>query len=693
MDKTYDFVAVEKEILKFWEANGYFNGRHTGGKKFSLVMPLPNVTGKLHIGHALNNTLQDILVRWKRMNGYETMWVPGTDHAGIATQQVVEKKLAKENKYRRSMSKKEFLDEIWKWTREYGGEIVSQLKNLGCSCNWERQRFTLDPEFCRLVRKIFVDMYGRGLIYRGKYITNWCERCQTVLADEEVVDESVLGEIFYIRYKMEVGEGDIVIATTRPEMLFANTAVGISSSDDTNLVGKRCIVPIVNRSVPIIWDKTISDTNATGKIPITPAHDKKHYLIATRHKLDIINILDKDNKLLKQWEKFGFSGKILSIRGAVVDALDKLGLLVKREKYICNTIACYRCNNPIEYSISDQFYVRTRPLTEPIKETTCGFYPAFQKSIFNNWVNNMNDWCISRQIVWGHEIPAWYCENVACQWINVSELDIKICENCGGSSLRKDTDVLDTWFSSWLWAFGVFDDNAALSKFFPLDVVITGSDILFFWIIKMMMAGMEFKGVMPFKDIFLHGIVRDKDGIKMAKTLGNVIDPADIIREFGTDALRFTLVFMGSATKDITLDPKSFKIGKALVTKLWNATRYILMKATQAKQGDTTESASIIMFSLEETKKKTEAYLNDYDFHQYAKTIYSFFFDEFCSIFLENTKKDTSSATFKVLSLTFLAIIKLFHPILPFVTEKIYQQLKKIGDLGYTFKDSIMVDC
>ncbi|AYV83662.1 MAG: valine--tRNA ligase [Hyperionvirus sp.] len=502
MDKHYDFKVFEEEVLGLWERGRYFN-RETG-KKFSLVMPLPNVTGRLHIGHALNNTLQDILVRMKRMDGFEIMWVPGTDHAGIATQHVVDKKLSKEGKNSRAMTREAFIEEVWKWKAEYGRVIVGQLKNLGCSCNWDKERFTLDEKFCKLVRGTFVEMYRRDLIYRGKYITNWCCRCRTVLADEEVEQEDVKGVMYYIRYMFE-GEPEvsgkyIVIATTRPETLFGDSAVGVNPGcADADLKGKRCIVPIVRRSVPIIMDKLILPTVGTGMIKITPSMDKLDYKLAQKHKLDVIEILDKDNALLKEWEIYGYSGKIGGMREKIVAALDKLGLLEKIEECDTKEKCCYRCKGGIEYSVSDQFYVRMGPLGEKIKGTDSKFYPEHQKNIFDSWLNNITDWCISRQIVWGHPIPVAYC--LDCNHINVSEADLTKCEKCSSVSLRKETDVLDTWFSSWLWSFGVFDEVDS-KKYFPLDVVVTGSDILFFWIIKMMMASVEFKGVMPFKDIF-----------------------------------------------------------------------------------------------------------------------------------------------------------------------------------------------
>lgn len=691
MNKLYEFDKVESEILKFWNDNNYFNHLNKDSdNKYSLIMPPPNRTGKLHMGHALNNTLQDILVRRKRMEGYDIMWIPGTDHAGIATQNMVAKKLPNY----RSLSREDFLKEIWKWTDEHGDIIINQLKMLGISCNWDKMRFTLDDDYITLVKKTFVELYKRNLIYRGDYITNWCCKCQTVISDEEVNTDKKDGYMYYIKYFLENSEEFIVIATTRPETLFGDSAVGCSTSDERykQYTNKKCVVPIVNRIVPIIFDHTISKDFGTGAMKITPAHDKADFVLGMRHKLESINVIDKFGKILPE---FNLTGNITNLRPQVVKMLEELNLLVKKDPYVCTEKSCYRCNGEIHNIVSLQWYIKMESMAEKIKDVNCNFYPEFQKNTYTTWLNNITDWCISRQIIWGHQIPVSYCQD--CTHVNVSDSDITKCDVCSSANLKKETDVLDTWFSSWLWAFGVFngkDNSENYKKYFPLDVVVSGSDILFFWITKMIMASVELQNVVPFGDILLHGLIRDKDGIKMSKSIGNVIDPLDVIKQYGTDSLRFGLLFISSTDKDVKLDIKIIQNGKALTTKLWNAARFIIMKSSNvdANNNIVNEYDTIFTSELNSVIDKVNVLMTTYEFNGYSRCVYSFFWDNFCSTYLEKTKNDLSASTFKTLYESYITILKLFHPIMPFITEKIYQELKSVSNIKYEFKQSIMID-
>lgn len=707
MDKVYESQTVESEILEFWTKNNYFNDHnHHKTKRFSLVLPPPNVTGRLHCGHALNNTLQDIIVRIKRMEGYDIMWVPGIDHAGIATQSVVEKKLAKEAKNKKNMSSEEFMKEIWDWTNQHKNIIINQIKQLGASCNWDCLKFTLDNNFVTLVRETFVELYQRGLIYRGKYVTNWCSKCQTVISDEEVNVSKQAGHMYYVKYNVFVENSlvkpdYIVIATTRPETLFGDTAIGVNSSDERykSYHNKNVLVPIVNRVIPIITDHTIDKEFGSGALKITPAHDKIDFQLGQKHKLDIISIIDRYNKLLPEFQTENINGNINTIRNRILEILSGNNLLVKIEPYECTIKKCYRCDSLIENVVSDQWYVKMQPLADRIqeqnKDNNMNFYPEYQKNIYNNWLNNISDWCISRQIVWGHKIPAGYCE---CSHITVSNDPITHCESCKNPNITHDNDVLDTWFSSWLWSFGVFNKDDDLKKYFPLDVIVTGSDILFFWITKMIMSSQEFRNTNPFKDIILHGLIRDKTGTKMSKSLGNVIDPLEVMKTYGTDALRFSLIFAGSTDKDIKMDIESVKIGKGLATKLWNAARFIINKFEYNKTLQALKPSDQQIESNKEINHQTQLinnqinnFMNHYDFHQYARTIYTFFWDQFCSIYLEKSKNDESIESYNVLCNTFIKILIMFHPIMPFITEKIYQNMKPIA-VKYDFKQSIMID-
>lgn len=703
MDTLYNYTDVETEILDLWQKNNYFNDSNNKKDIYSTMLPPPNRSGKAHIGHALNGTLQDILIRYKRMNGYKINWIAGTDHSGISCQNAVSKKLQKEGKNSRNMSKEEFLQEIHKFSEEHGDIIVNQFKSLGLSCNWDKLKYTLDDSFIKLVRHVFVELYQKGLIYRGKYITNWCCKCQTVLSNEEVIHKLASQLMYHLKYKLCESESNneyIIVATTRPETLFGDTAVAFNPTDMRykHLIGKHCIVPLVNRKVPIITDHTVSTDFGTGLMKVTPSHDHKDYAIYKRNPdIGTLDIVDKDNNLLNEFrlvDKIKINNP--ECRQQVVKKLKDLNLIDKTVPYEVTNKHCYRCDTIIENHLTDQWYVSMRPLADLVDQhkDKFTFYPLTQKNTFMQWLNNIDDWCISRQIIWGHEIPVWYCQD--CNHINVSESDINKCVVCQSSNLKKDTDVLDTWFSSWLWSFGTI--NIEEDKY-PHDVIITGSDFLFFWITKMMMASLEITGNIPFKDIYLHGLIRDKEGVKMTKTIGNVVDPLEIISKFGTDALRFGLIFGDSTDHDMKLDVKIFNNGTGLCTKIWNAAKYITLKLqtideTVSYKGN--EFESLIIGELEETTKNIINCLNTYNFHAYVRAIYRLFWDVFCSTYLEKTKDDKSIPAFNVLVNCFVRIIKLMHPIVPFITEKCYQilatEIPKKPYVHYNWKVSIMID-
>lgn len=697
MNKLYEPNLVEPDILKFWSDNYYFNDVNKASeKKFSLILPPPNESGCLHLGHALNNTMQDILVRIKRMEGYDIMWIPGTDHGGLGTQNVVERKLIKEGKDKRNMTKSELIKEIWNYTDEYGNIIINQLKLLGLSCNWDKLRFTLDEDYVKLVQNTFVEMYKKGLIYRGNYMNNWCNRCRTVLSDDEVNVDKKKGYLYYIKYFLIDKNGNqdnqyITVATTRPETLFGDSGVGVNCNDKRykEYYGMQCLVPIVNRKVPIIADLSISKDFGTGAMKITPAHDKTDFQLGSKYQLDIINAIDQYNKFPNLQVK-EFNGNLANIRQTVVKYLEDNDLLVKKEICECINKICYRCTNDIENRISDQWYVKMRPLADKIQNIDCNFYPKHQKDVFLNWLDNINDWCISRQISWGHEMPVWYCK--ICNHINVSVEKISNCQKCNNDKLAKETDVLDTWFSSWLYSFGVFK-NEDINKYFPLDVVISGSDILFFWVTKMIMASMEFKDTVPFKDIYLHDLIRDKDGKKMSKSLGNIIDPLEIIQKFGTDALRFSLIFVQSSK----LHPNIFQTGKSFITKIWNAARYIIMKSKEVIEPAFPLDISLkyqdeIIIKLGIITEKIRTFIDTYELNAFARLIYSFTREDFCSKYLEKTKNDKSLESYKSLYSVYIKILIILHPLMPFITERIYQEFKTINMINYDFKKSIMIE-
>ncbi|AYV75577.1 MAG: valine--tRNA ligase [Terrestrivirus sp.] len=700
MDKSYNFIDVEKGILEFWQKNNYFNVFDDSRPTYSIPIPPINRSGRVHVGHALNNTLQDILVRTKRPT-HNINWIPGTDHAGISCQTVVTKKLLKEGKNVRQMTKQELFNEIVHWSNEYGNVIIDQLKLLGLSCNWDKIRYTMDDNYVKLVHEVFVKLYERNLIYRGMYITNWCAKCSTVLSNEEVITKTTEkgGKLYHLKYKIVDSDEYLIVATTRPETIFGDTAVAFNPNDERykNLKGKYCIVPLINRVIPIVSDIAVEKEFATGLMKITPAHDKVDYGIYKRNPtIEVINICDKNNVLLPEYS-ISKNNKLGSheLVNDIINKLTELNLIEKMEQHSLTIKSCYRCEGRIENNLSDQWYVDMKPLADKVmkEKDNFNFFPSFQKNIFENWLKNIEPWCISRQQIWGPSIPVWYCND--CNHINVSEDVPTQCEKCNSNNIRQDEDVLDTWFSSWLWSFGTQDNP---DKPIVHDIIITGGDILFFWVTRMMMASIEITNTLPFKDIYLHGLIRDKDGVKMSKSLGNVIDPLDVISKYGTDALRFSLLCNSSTDQDVKLDPKHFQTGKSLTIKMWNAARWILMKRdsiNDMEQYITQHEEVTMLKSLDESVVLIKKFIETYEFNQYARTIYTIFWNDFCSTYLEKTKSDKSYESFKNLCKIFIRLLKLLHPIMPFITEKLYmmlsKELDKFNDI-YTFRESIMID-
>ncbi|ADY74095.1 Valyl-tRNA synthetase [Desulfurobacterium thermolithotrophum DSM 11699] len=691
---TYNPALFEDKWYRFWIEKGYFHADEKkvlrGEKpKFSVVLPPPNVTGVLHVGHALNSTLQDIICRWKRMKGFEVCWIPGTDHAGIATQWVVERELAKEGLTRHDIGREEFLERVWKWKDQYGSRIINQLKKLGTSCDWSRERFTMDEGFSKAVKKAFVTLYKEGLIYRGKRLINWCPRCHTALSDLEVEHEEEQGNLWYIKYPI-VGEDDfIVVATTRPETMLGDVAVAVNPNDERykHLVGKKVLLPIVNREIPIIADEYVDPEFGTGAVKITPAHDFNDFEVAQRHNLSAIQVMDDWGRItvspFKGMDRF-------EARKAIVSMLKEEGFLEKVESHVHSVGHCYRCKTVVEPYLSDQWFVKTKPLAErAIKAVKTGeirFVPKQWENTFFDWMYNIRDWCISRQIWWGHRIPAWYCKD--CGHINVSEEVPEKCENCGSTNLYQDEDVLDTWFSSAMWPFGTLgwpkrtDD---LKVFYPTDLLVTGFDIIFFWVSRMMMMGYYFMKEKPFSDVYVHALVRDEKGQKMSKTKGNVIDPLEMVEKYGADTLRFTLAALAAQGRDIRLSEKIIEGYRHFANKIWNIARFIFSALENVEMKEAVSYApedKWILSKLSKTVEIVDKELENYRFNDAAKAIYQFLWSEFADWYIEFSKQRVYKGTeeekrtvLHVLLTVLRDAMKLLHPIMPFLTEEIYQKL------------------
>ncbi len=709
LPSRYDPSKVEERIYQDWEKGGYFNAdRDPSRRPYTIVIPPPNVTGILHMGHALNNTYQDILIRYHRMLGYNALWMPGTDHAGIATQNVVERKLAKQGLRRQDLGREKFVEEVWKWKEEYGSTIIRQLKRLGASCDWRRTRFTMDPDYSLAVRYVFVHLYKKGLIYQGNYIINWCPRCHTALADEEAPKKETQGKLYYVRYPIK-GEKDrfIVVATTRPETILGDTAVAVNPKDERykDLIGKTAILPILGREIPIIADDYVDPEFGTGAVKITPAHDPDDFWVGKRHDLSAPVVIDSEGKMTELAGPYAGLDRF-ECRKRIVEDLAKEGLLEKVEDYIHNVGHCYRCDTVIEPYLSRQWFVKMKPLAEPaikvVKEGKIRFIPKRWTKVYLNWMENIQDWCISRQIWWGHRIPVWYCvdkegNRTDCPPIVEME-EPKACPNCGNTNLIQDEDVLDTWFSSWLWPFATFywpkDDpevKADLDYFYPTNTLVTAPEILFFWVARMIMAGLEFMGEIPFSDVYLHGTVRDDTGKKMSKSLGNIIDPLEIIEEMGADALRFSLISITATGQDVYLSRSKFELGRNFTNKIWNASRYILssllpeVKDTNWREDLLVLEDKWILHGLSHTVKAVNDALQNYRFNEAANLLYDFFWHQFCDWYIEATKiekgKEVKVNQQKILRYVLETFLRLLHPFMPFITEEIYQLLKQAIDL------------
>lgn len=712
LPKTYNPQIIEDSIYSMWEDKGYFHANPNSEKKpYSIVIPPPNITGILHMGHALNNTLQDILIRFKRMKGFQTEWMPGTDHAGIATQNVVEKKLAQGGVKRQDIGRDKFVDEVWKWRQEYGSTIIRQLKKLGCSCDWDRTRFTMDEGLSEAVLDVFVNLYEKGLIYRGNYIINWCPRCQTALSDEESQHKDIDGMLYYIKYPIKGSEKKsqsyVVVATTRPETMLGDVAVAVNPKDKRykELKNKTLLLPILNRELRIVYDPLVDMKFGTGALKVTPAHDPVDFELGQKHKLEQINIMNEDATInLPDTDYHGMDR--LEAREAILEDLKERGLFIKSEAHRHAVGHCYRCHTMVEPRLSPQWFVKMKPLARPaidaVKKGKIKFYPARWTKVYLDWMNNIRDWCISRQIWWGHRIPVYYCEECQGGGIIVSKTRPDKCPRCGSVKIEQDPDVLDTWFSSWLWPFSTFGwprETPELRYFYPTDSLVTAQEIIFFWVARMIMAGMEFMHAIPFKNVYIHGTVRDITGTKMSKSLGNVIDPLDMIAKYGTDALRFSIISITAQGQDVFLSEGRFELGRNFANKLWNASRFIMMNLKEDKvnvdlcvffKGSILPLPERwILSRLYSTIKHVEKCLDEYKFNDAANSIYEFVWHEFCDWYIEIAKASIDEETTQIILYKVLEkSLRMLHPLMPFITEEIWQRLPRSKDAK---GDSIMI--
>jgi len=747
LDAKYNPKNTEDDIYSFWIKNKCFSSRADPKKKpFTIVIPPPNITGILHMGHALNNTIQDVIIRFKRMRAFEALWMPGTDHAGIATQNVVEKQLAKDGLRKEDIGREKFNKKLWQWRDKYGSTIIEQLKKIGASCDWKRSRFTMDNEYSHAVKEAFVRLYSKGLIYQGNYIINWCPRCKTALSDEESPYSDIDGYLYYIKYPVKKSSANglgfkkdnsdskipaaeyIVVATTRPETMLGDTAIAISPNDERHrhLKGKEVVLPIMNRVLKVIEDELIDPEFGTGIVKVTPAHDPVDFTLGKKYNLEFINIMNDDAALNDNAGDFAGMDRFKA-REAIVERLKSSNLVEKIVPYNIRAGHCYRCHTIIEPRLSRQWFVKMKPLAKRaiavVKSDKVKFYPARWKKVYLNWMNNIQDWCISRQIWWGHRLPVYYCKK--CQeagkseirnsksetnpksqipnpkqesGIIVSRVKPDKCPVCGSSDIYQEEDVLDTWFSSWLWPFAALywpKESEDLKYFYPTDILVTASEILFFWVARMIMAGLEFTGEIPFHTVLIHGTVRDDKGIKMSKSLGNTIDPLEIIGKFGADALRFSLMMLASGGSDVYLTEDKFLVGRNFANKIWNASRFIISRIDEAGlKIDDLNAAELdsadywIINKLNNTICDVTGYLESYRINEAVKKIYEFFWHTFCDWYIEIVKKDVTKDKAKILLLCLESSLKLIYPVMPFITEEIFQTLKERLPL---FKDNNIV--
>ena len=703
MLSVYNPKETEKNWYSFWVDKGYFQPKnnHDKDNRYSIVIPPPNVTGSLHIGHALNNTLQDILIRWKRMDGYNTLWLPGTDHAGIATQNVVEREIAKNGKSKEDLGREKFLERVWDWKVKYGNNIIEQLKKLGFSCDWTRLRFTLDDGLSRAVRKVFVQLYKEGLIYRENYVVNWCPRCQTAIADIEVESREEDASLYYINYPIKDSRDFITVATTRPETMLGDTAIAVNPTDNRykKYIGKTAILPVVGRELFIIADEYVDLEFGTGAVKITPAHDLNDFELGKRHQLEEINLLNNNGTMNKNAGKYqGLTA--LECRSKLLKELKKKKYLKKIEAYTHSIGHCYRCDTVIEPYLSKQWFVRMKALAEPaikiVEEGKIKFTPARWTKVYYEWMRNIKDWCISRQLWWGHRIPVWYCQD--CGALNVEEIDPEKCEKCGSKNLKQDSDVLDTWFSSGLWPFSTLgwpEDTEDLKCFYPTSTLVTGFDIIFFWVARMIMLGLKFGGDVPFEQVFINPLVKDAEGKKMSKSKGNVIDPLTIVDKFGADALRITLASLTIQGNSICLSEERIKGFRNFTNKIWNVSRFALSNLTDfdldkinPKKLHLSLADKWILSRLNKTIQSITDYLEVYNYGEAVKTIYEFVWNEFCDWYVEFIKPklynkqdaDEKESAQYILWFALENILRLLHPFIPFITEEIWQKLPHKGE-------------
>jgi valyl-tRNA synthetase len=729
LEKAFSPKEVEEKWYTYWEQHSFFHAQVNSAKTpYTIMIPPPNITGILHMGHVLNNTIQDVFIRWKRMQGYEALWMPGTDHAGIATQNVVEKNLAKEGKTRHDLGREKFIERVWEWRNLYGDTIIKQLKKLGASCDWDRERFTMDEGLSEAVQEIFIRLYNKGLIYRGKYIVNWCPKDHTAISDDEVNHFEQQTNLWHLRYRIKGTDTYAIVATTRPETMPGDTGIAVHPKDERymHLIGKMVELPLANREIPIVADEVVDPAFGTGMVKITPAHDPNDYWIATRYNertaadnaMPFINIFDISAKLNDNVpEKYRGLDRY-EARKVVVKDLEELGVLVKAEPYIHSVGKCYRCDTVIEPYLSDQWFVKMKPLAERalavVQDGTITFYPERWVKTYENWMVNIRDWCISRQLWWGHRIPIWYCvdlKTVECSKPTAARTNPGKCPHCGSTNLRQDEDVLDTWFSSWLWpssTLGWPKDNPDLRYFYSTDTLVTGPDIIFFWVARMIMAGLEVMDeiplldgskrtkaadLVPFKNVYFTSIIRDEKGRKMSKSLGNSPDPLDVIDQFGADALRFTISYLAPLGQDVLYSNEKCEIGRNFANKIWNACRFLLMNKEQleAEGGVAKTQAEAVMdladkwitSRLHTTIREVNASLDKFEITQATKIVYDFFWHDYCDWYVEMLKgrlygEDPAEVKKAVLDhalSVFESALLLLHPMMPFVTEELWQNI------------------
>ena len=697
LPKVYEPKSVEKKIYDMWMQGGYFKGKIDPDKKpFSIVMPPPNVTGQLHMGHALDSTLQDIMTRYKRMQGYAALWLPGVDHAGIATQIKVEEVLRKEEgKTRYDLGREKFLERVWEWKEKYGDRIVEQQKSMGVSCDWDRSRFTMDETCAKAVRETFCDLYEKGLIYKGRRMINWCPHCRTALSDAEVEYKDIPGSFWHIRYPIEGSDEEFIIATTRPETMLGDSGVAVNPADEKyqHLVGKNAILPLVGRKLPIVADDYVELGFGTGAVKMTPCHDPNDYEVGLRHNLEQIQCIDEDGKIINGGKYDGMDR--YEARKAIVADLEEQGYLVKVEPYSHNVGCCYRCGKVVEPMLSPQWFVKMEPLAKKaidvVKDGRIKFVPERFTKTYLNWMENVHDWCISRQLWWGHQIPAWYCAD--CGHITVSREDATECECCHSKHITRDEDVLDTWFSSALWPFSTMgwpEKTDELNYWYPTSVMITGYDIIFFWVARMIFSGVEQMDKEPFKTVFIHGLVRDSQGRKMSKSLGNGIDPLEMVEKYGADALRYNLITGNSPGNDMRFYVEKCEAMRNFCNKLWNASRFVMMNLTIDKN-ELPEKLEIedkwILSKLNDLVKEVCENMDSYELGVAAGKIYDFIWDSYCDWYIELTKPRLNGedeqgklGAQKVLLYVLTEILKLVHPFMPFISEEIWQALPHEGE-------------